>query len=139
MDMRHARFDDVPALVAFDGTITRPEWQRVLQDPWVTVTIGADEAGWCGWITYTVDELRQLVVRRDLWGGDAVAEFYGEAYRHWRTAATETARSWVAEDDPAGAYLSGEGWRPTGRRRRIPTRPGMFLTELMLELPPSRR
>lgn len=135
--MRHARFDDVPALTAFDAAVSRQEWQRILNDPWITVTIAESEGAMCGWITYTVDELRHLVLRADLWGTDAVAELYGEGYRHWRTAATERARAWVAEDDPAAAYLEEQGWQATGRKRRIPARPEHFLTEVMLELPGS--
>ncbi len=133
MDMRHARFGDISALVAFNGAVSKQEWQQILNDPWITVTIAEDDSGWLGWVTYTVDELRQIVVRDDLWGSDLVAELYGEGYRHWRTAAIERARAWVAEDDPLRGFLEAERWRPTGRTRRIPARPHQFMTELMLE------
>lgn len=134
MDMRNARFEDIPALVAFDDAVSRQEWQRIFNDPWITVTIAQDEGAMCGWISYTVDELRQLVLRKDLWDTEAVAELYGEGFRHWRTAATERTRAWVAEDDPAAAYLTDQGWRPTGRTRRIPARPEDAYVEVMLEL-----
>lgn len=130
MDMRHARFDDVPALVEFDRAVSRQEWRRILNDPWITVTIAEEDGVMCGWITYTVDDLRQLVLRDDLWGTEVVAELYGEAFRHWRTAATERPRAWVGEDDPAAAYLEEQCWRPTGRRRRIPARPQNVYVEL---------
>ena len=135
MQMRRARFDDIPALVDFDGTLTRREWQQILHDPWVTVTIAETEEGMCGWITYTVQELRQLVLRSDLWTTQAAAELYSEGYGHWRTAATERARAWVVNGEPATDYLTDRGWRPTGRKRRDPSRPVRFLTEVMLEFP----
>lgn len=138
MEMRHARFDDVPTLVAMDAAVSRAEWQRILQDPWVTVTIAEAEDGLRGWITYTVDELHRIVVRDDLWETDLVPELYGEGYRHWRTAAIERARAWVADDDPIAGFLDQQGWQPTGRRRRNPARPAHFLTEMMLDLPGSR-
>lgn len=133
MEMRHARFDDVAALVAFDGAVNRQEWQRILNDPWVTVTIAEEDGVMCGWVTYTVDELQQLVLRSDLWGTEAVGELYGECLGHWRTAATERARAWVAEDDPAVAYLEEQGWRSTGRTRRIPHRPEHSYIELTVQ------
>lgn len=131
--MRHARIGDIAALVAFDSAVGKQEWQRILNDPWITVTIAENADGWLGWVTYTVDELRQIVVRDDLWGTDVVAELYGEGYRHWRTAAIERVRAWVAADDPLRAFLDSERWQPTGRTRRIPARPQHLMTELMLE------
>lgn len=123
MEMRHARFADIAALVAFDGEVNRQEWQRILNDPWVTVTIAEEDGVMCGWVTYTAEELQQLVVRSDLWDTKAVGELYGECFGHWRTAATERVRAWVAEDDPVMAYLEEQGWRSTGRTRRMPHRP----------------
>lgn len=122
VELRNVRHEDIPGLVALDGATTRKEWHQILGDPWITVTVAEEDGALCGWVMYSVDDLRSLVLRADLWATDAAAELYGEAYRHWRTAATGQPRTWVTDDDPARPFLITQGWQPSGRTRRIPHR-----------------
>lgn len=152
MQIRPARFEDLPALVTLERTATLaaapqaypsaasfPLTQHLaateseFSDPWITFTVAEDAEGLCGWVKYTEDQLRHLVIADRMQGTDLRDQLYSEGLRHWRTGAVTGVRQWLlAEDWRARAYFETHRWVPTGRVRRSAFDPHPVLAEYLL-------
>lgn len=154
MEIRPVEYADLPALVDLERGATVAALPKVYRsqasfplakqlqartrefgDPWITFTLAEDEQGLSGWIAYTEDQLRQLVVSERLAGSELRDELYGEALRHWRAGEVPRVWIWVPSDDlVARADFEGRGWKATGRRRAAPLPPHPTMSEYLLTL-----
>lgn len=154
IEIRPVQFADLPALVDIERAATLagapqayagtefPLAQHLkateaeFRDPWITFTLAEDEHGVCGWIKYTEDQLRYVVVADRMRETDLLDELYGEGLRHWKTGAVPRVWLWViAEDWQSRAYFETHGWLPTQRTRRSALAPHPVLAEYLLTLP----
>lgn len=148
------QFADLPALVQLERAATVTAVPKVypttasfplalhlqartqeFHDPWITFTLAEDEQGLCGWIEYTEDQLRQLVIAGRMAGSALRDELYGEGLRHWRAGEVPRVWLWVlSEDQPARIDYEARGWKPTGRTRASPLAPHPRMAEFLLAM-----
>ncbi len=152
MQIRPVHFADLPALVELERAATvaaAPQTyasaasfptakhlkatESEFRDPWITFTLAEDDEGLCGWIKYTEDQLRHLVIADRMRDTGLLDELYGEGLRHWKTGAVPRVWLWLlAEDWQRRAYFEGLGWLPTQRTRRSALEPHPLLAEYLL-------
>jgi hypothetical protein len=154
MEIRPIHFADLPALVELEREATVAALPEVyptagrfplslhlrarsqeFSDPWITFTLAEDDLGVCGWIEYTENQLRNLVISERMNDSGLRDELYGEGLRHWRAGEVSRVWLWVlADDQESRADYEARGWRPTGRTRRSPLVPHPVIAEYLLAM-----
>lgn len=154
MEIRPVQFTDLPILIeleraaavaalpeVYPSTAAFPlaghlrQCEAEFRDPWVTFTLAEDDHGPCGWIKYTEQQLRTLVVAERVRDSELRDELYGEGLRHWRAGETPRVWLWVfAADRETRAYFEARGWKATGRTRQSALLPHPVMAEYLLSL-----
>lgn len=152
MEIRPVQFTDLPALAELECVATVAvlpqtfptrdsfplaqhlrKMEAEFRDPWITFTLAEDDQGLAGWIKYTEDQLRCLVVDERCVGMSLLDELYSEGLRHWRAGEAERVWMWVlAEDRAAQDFYATHGWRATGRTRKSGSAPHPVIAEYLL-------